>query len=382
MKSRPWPLVATVMSCLSVQAAHATCPPQASWPTPDWPDDTAATAAAKGDAIKSLEDYLFTLKGADVDRKGIRTDAVVIIKDGRLIYEKYARGYDANRSHLAWSVSKSVTSALAGIAVGEGRIQVGESVCKYRSFKNTDICRVSVENVLTFGSGLNWAESYENDLPRASSVGAMLYGEGRRDMAEFVAGHPFRADPGTLCSYSSGDTVLLSSVVTAVMQPVHGVGFAHELLFNKVGMKNATLERDQKGTFTGASYFYAPARDMARFGYLYLNDGCWDGERILPEGWVQKSVTVSDVFKKARIGNEAVDRSGYSWWTNQAVPEAGLDKPFPDVPDDMYAARGHWGQSITVIPSKRLVVVRLGDDRETGITDFNLLLKHALEVAQ
>lgn len=382
MKTRRWLVLAVLLGALSEEAARAACPPRATWPTPEWPDDTATTSTARAQAIAALEDYAFTLVGKDVDRKGRRTDGLVIIKGGRLIYEKYARGYDATRSHLTWSVSKSLTSALAGVAVKLGRIKVENSICKYRAYHNPDICRVTVENTLTFGTGLDWAETYENDLPRASSVGAMLYGEGRLDMAEFVAGHPFRADPGTLCTYSSGDSVLLSSVLTSTLQPVYGQAFPHTLLLNRLGMKNTALERDAKGTFVGSSYWYAPPREMARLGFLYLNDGCWEGDRLLPEGWVQKSTTVSDVFKKDRQDNDPDDRFGYAWYANVPVPELGMDKPYPDLPDDAYAARGHWGQSITVVPSMDTVVVRVGDDRETHITDFNTLLKLALEVAQ
>jgi len=373
-------LVTTVGGVAGALPARAACPPRATWPTPDWEDATAQTMQQKSAQVAALESYAFTLKGADNAREGIRTDGVVIIHAGRVVYEKYARGYTAQSPHLAWSATKSVTSALTGIAVARGLLRVEDSICLHRRFDNPEVCRITVEDLLTFGSGLEWSESYENDLPRASSVGAMLYGEGHKDMVKFVAGHPFRANPGETWSYSSGDTVLLSGVLQQVMGPQDFL-FTHTLLFNRLGMTRSTVERDQKGVFVGSSYWYAPPREMARFGYLYLNDGCWRGERLLPEGWVATSVAPSEPLKRNRITTDPTDVSGYSWWLNRPVPEANIPVPFPDVPEDAYAARGHWGQSITVVPSRDVIIVRVGDDRETGVMDYNQFLKLALEVA-
>ena len=106
-----------------------------------------------------------------------------------------------------------------------------------------------------------------------------------------------------------------------------------------------------------------------------------DGERLLPEGWVSQSAAVNDAFKLKPLAAEPEDVYGWQFWLNAPVPEQNIPQPFPDVPADMYAARGHWGQSITVIPSLDLVIVRTADDRD-GSTDFNEMLKRAIALTR
>src|SRR5205823_3001042 len=119
--------------------------------------------------------------------------------------------------------------------------------------------------------------------------------------------------------------------------------------------------------------------DMARFGFLYLNDGCWKGQRMLPEGWVAMTVQPSDAFKSGRIAADPTDVAGLHFWLNRAVSEVGVDKPWPDAPDDTFAAEGHWGQRIYIIPSLDLVIARTADDRDTTFHD-NDFLKLAMAV--
>ena len=125
----------------------------------------------------------------------------------------------------------------------------------------------------------------------------------------------------------------------------------------------------------------ATPRDLARFGLLYASDGCWDGARLLPDGWVAASTAVSAPYRLRALDTAPGDGTqGRQWWLNQAVPEQNQPKPWPDVPDDAFAARGHWGQSITVIPSLDLVIVRAADDRVPGF-DFNRFVSLAMKVA-
>lgn len=130
--------------------------------------------------------------------------------------------------------------------------------------------------------------------------------------------------------------------------------------------------------------WYATPRDLAKFGYLYLNDGCWKDERLFPEGWVARSTTVASDsgFRKKPLFRDPDDVYGWLLWLNSPVPELQITTPWPAVPEDAYAARGHWGQSITVIPSRKLVVVRVGDDRESGAFSLNLFLERVLAVVE
>ena len=267
---------------ISALLLTAPCPERSVWPSPDWPEAIADTAEAEAKDIAALEDYAFTLTGADADRAGIRTDAVLILRGGRLVYERYARGWDRSQKHLAWSVSKSVTATLVGAAVAQGILGVKDSICQVSPRASTH-CEVSIDHLLEFASGLDWKEVYENESNQASSVLAMLYGEGHADWARFVLGHAKKYEPGSYFAYSTGDSTLLLSVLNPAAEAKLGRDWPWTLLFDRIGLSSAVFERDARGNIAGGSYFYATARDYLRLGYLYLGDGCWSGQRILPD---------------------------------------------------------------------------------------------------
>jgi CubicO group peptidase (beta-lactamase class C family) len=209
----------------------------------------------------------------------------------------------------------------------------------------------------------------------------MLYGVGSGDMAAFVAGHEQVFDPGTVYRYSSGDSVLLSAVLEAALPASLRLSYPWEFLFDPIGMDSAVFERDRGGTFVASSYVYATPRDLARFGYLYLRDGCWQGQQLLPEGWVAFSTEPNPAFLNERSFEWERDddaSSGRQWWINGPIPEEGIDASWPSAPIDTYAALGHWGQTIFVIPSEDLVLVRTADDRESGALDDDRYLELAL----
>jgi CubicO group peptidase (beta-lactamase class C family) len=241
---------------------------------------------------------------------------------------------------------------------------------------------VTVQNLLEFASGFDWHETYEGASPRSSSVLAMLYGEGQADMARFVTGHPLRDPPGTSYMYSSGDSNVLAAIAGKVLSPRYGDRYPWEVLLDPIGMRSAVWERDAAGTYVGSSYLWATPRDLARFGWLLRADGCWNGERILPERWVADSTQVSDAIRNKALAREPGDVQGRQFWLNQRVVEAGQDTlPWPQAPEDAFAALGHWKQSIVVIPSEDIVVVRTGDDRD-GTFSLDSLLGAALRLVQ
>lgn len=363
----------------ATEASAQECPNRSYWPTQDWQSRTSAVAAARGDAIKAFEDYAFALQGRDADRKGIRTDGVVIIHGGYLIYERYGRGYDASNRHIAWSAAKSFTGTLAGIAVGNSAIKLDDSICDYVDNLPDDNCGIQVQHLLEMGSGLDWKEIYENQSNQESSTVAMLYGQGHRDMARFVGLHRRRAEPGQVFNYSTGESALLSAVVGASLRPRFGDEYPWTLLFDPIGMRDTSFERDLAGTYVGGSFVYATPRDFARFGYLYLNDGCWDGKRILPVGWVAYSSQVANTYRYGQVKASQTSVYGHHWWINRAVPEQGKSKPWPDLPDDTFSANGHWGQYVIVVPSRDIVIVRTGDDRDKTF-DFNTFARLALAI--
>jgi CubicO group peptidase (beta-lactamase class C family) len=357
----------------------AACPTRASWPTTDWPDQTVATGAAKGDAIGKLEQYAFTLTLPDDDRNGVRTDSMIIVKGGNIIYERYARGYVATKRHLSWSVAKSFSTMLAGVAVNKGVLNISDSISKYLTVRD-ELKPITVQHLMEFGSGMHWQEGYEKDPYQTSSVISMLFGIGHQDMPAFILAEKKEAEPGTVFEYSTGEATLVSTVANNAASPTLGKDWMWTEAFNKMGMNRVIFQGDPKGNPSGGSYIFATPRDYARFGYLYLNDGCWADERLLPEGWVKSSSTMSDTFKNGAAASET-QPNGWMFWLNVPPPKNPSVKPWPDVPDDAYSAIGHWGQYVVVVPSADVVIVRTGDDRNDAI-DENTFIKLALEVAK
>lgn len=349
----------------------------APWPTHGWAQRTLAEAGINPTEFQRGVDYAFESTGNEENREGVRTDGLVVIHKGYLVFEQYARGYTPTMRHMTWSVSKSLTSAMVGVAVGEHLLKVDDPVARYYpAMDHAPHNTITIAQLLHMSSGLAWAEGYEAS-PLKSSVIAMLYTSGRQDMAAYTAQQPLAHPPDTFWQYSSGSTNLAAAVVRTVVGDGAYATWPWDKLFTPLGMGSSVLERDQAGTFVGSSYWHATPQDMARFGYLYLNDGKWDGQQILPEGWVKWSSELATALKTTPANIlEGDDRYGAMWWLNQDLSPQAL-RPWLDVPQDAIAARGHWGQYIIVIPSRQLVVVRTGDDRD-GSFDANRLLKPML----
>jgi len=280
----------------------------------------------------------------------LRTRAVLVVYDGRIVAERYAPGYGPETRLTSWSAAKSVGNALIGILCGRGKLDIFKPapVPEWQA-PGDPRQAISVDQLLRMSSGLEWFEAYA-DHP-ISDVNRMLFTV--PDMAGFAAKKPLAAEPGTKWEYSSGTSLLLSRIIRNVLgSPNEYWAFPRRELFNKIGMRSAVLECDASGTFITSSLLYATARDFARFGLLYLNDGVWQGERILPESWVAYSTTPTPPA--------ALGQYGAQFWLNKGTPTKSEGRLFPRLPQDFYSCEGYQGQMIAVIPSRKLVVVRLG----------------------
>jgi CubicO group peptidase (beta-lactamase class C family) len=340
-------------------AAHAE-----NWPQPDWQSQPAPASAA----ITELESYAFTPRD-DAERKGVRTDALLVIRDGQIVYERYAAPTTAQTPHLTWSMAKSVFATVLGVAYGEGRFKLDAPVAQYYPAM-AEHPQIKIGHLLNWASGLDWQEDYEY-APLKSSVVAMLYTRGRGDMAAFTAAHAADAAPGTRFRYSSGDSNLLAAALRGMVGEQAYADYPWTALFEPLGITHAVWERDASGTFIASSYAYLSARDLARVGLLMQRGGRWGERQLLPPAWVDFVSTPFAAYQpQAARPGDAVP--GGQWWLNVELP--GSSRPWPDAPADTIAALGHWGQGLYVMPKEKLVVVRYADDRD-GSFQHNELLK-------
>ncbi|MHC8306923.1 serine hydrolase domain-containing protein [Pseudomonas sp. PB3P13] len=335
------------------------------WPGEQWSSGPGVT----GPDLQALENYAFPPRD-DVTRRGIRTDALLVIRDGQLIYERYTAPTHAQTPHLTWSISKSLLATLLGVAWGEGLFKLDDPALKYYPPLQKHPA-ISMADLLHWASGLDWQEDYEY-APLKSSVVAMLYTRGRQDMAAFTADHTGYARPGQAFRYSSGDTNLLSAALKNIVGPARYADYPWTALFEPLGIRDAVWESDASGTFVGSSYAYLTARDLARIGLLMAREGRWRDRQLLPGDWVAFNRAPFAGYKANQ--DEAVP--GGHWWLNRSTTSGA--KPWPDAPADTFAALGHWGQAMYVMPGEKLVIVRYGDDRD-GTYRHNELLKFALK---
>ncbi|VVO42609.1 serine hydrolase domain-containing protein [Pseudomonas fluorescens] len=350
----------SLLIALFFMSAHAVAE---YWPTEQWSQGPQVS----GPALKALEDYAFQPRD-DVTHTGIRTDALLVIRDGQLIYERYAGPTTATTAHLTWSISKSLMATVLGVAYGEGRFKLQDPVAKFYPPLQRHPA-ISMADLLHWASGLDWQEDYEY-APLKSSVVAMLYTRGRSDMAAFTTAHDEFSAPGQAFRYSSGDSNLLSAALKHMLGAQYP-DYPWTALFEPLGIGHAVWESDASGTFVASSYAYLTARDLARIGLLMQRDGRWRERQLLPRDWVEFN---RQPFAHYRPNQDDAVPGGH-WWLNLALE--GASKPWPAAPADTFAALGHWGQAMYVIPSEQLVIVRYGDDRD-GSYRHNELLKRAL----
>jgi CubicO group peptidase (beta-lactamase class C family) len=282
-----------------------------------------------------------------------RTKAVVVLKDGRLVAERYAPGYGIDTPILGYSATKSVVSALTGILVRQGKLGVNQPapVAAWQGPADPRHA-ITVDQLLRHTSGLAMGSSLNASLASAfAPVNRMKYIE--RDMAGFAESVGLETAPGSAWNYHDGNYLILSQLIRDAVggRAADVLRFARRELFEPLGMRTVTLEFDATDTPEGSSQMLASARDWARFGQLYLNDGVAGGRRILPEGWVQYSASLSP---NGWVG------IGAGFWTNRGDSKGSRFRTGLGMPHDAFYASGTFGQYVIIVPSERLVIARLG----------------------
>jgi CubicO group peptidase (beta-lactamase class C family) len=281
---------------------------------------------------------------------GSTTRAILVVKDGAVIAEGYAAGFDAGTPFLSWSMAKSVTATMVGAAVNQGFLSVSDPAPVAEWTTDKSRAAITWNDLLQMQSGLAFSEIYEDPN---SDVSRMLFRA--RDAGGVAARKKLDHQPGTYWSYSSGTTNLIQRTLRDTLE-ANDIGyhaFARQSVFAPIGAPSFTLEPDSSGTFIGSSFVYATTRGWAKLGLLYLNDGLARGVRILPEGWsryVATPANASDGFYGAQF-----------WLNNPGVD--GRAKYMPGVPDDASLMAGHEGQYVLIVPDKNLIIVRTGMTR-------------------
>ncbi len=312
------------------------------------PDAKAGTPAMRNDVDYAAVEA--AIDGAFADEKAA-TRALLVVKDGAVIAERYADGFTAETPLLSWSMAKSVTATMVGAAMLRGFIDL-ESPAPVDEWSRKGDPRAAIawNDLMRMQSGLSFDETYDDPN---SDVSIMLFRA--RDAGGVAARRRPEHAPGSFWSYSSGTTNLIQRTLRGALE-ANDAGyhsFARDAIFAPIGAASFVLEPDSSGTFIGSSFIYATARDWAKLGLLYLNDGVWDGLRLLPEGW-SRYVTTPAAASNGFYGAQ--------FWLNHPGAD-GRPKYMPGVPDEAYLMAGHEGQYVLIIPDKNMVIVRTGMTR-------------------
>jgi len=316
----------------------------------------AAPAAAAGSQVLPAADAFFT------DPALRETRAIIVLKDGKPVYERYAPGFGPGNRFISWSMAKSLTSTLVGALVADGKLEL-DSPAPVPGWTGKGDPRgaITLRQLLHMSSGLKHIES---DPAERADTNRALFADKSADIVGHAVAAPLESKPGTKYQYSTLTTHILDDIVVRTVDPLAKSPvarraamqrFLRDRLSGPAGMASLICEYDPQGTMLGGSFCHASARDWGNFGQLYLDNGVVAGRQVVSPDWVRF------------VRTPAPTNPGYGghFWLNRPHQVGKTPALFPDQgPGDAYAAVGHLGQYVIIIPSKRLVVVRLGKTQD------------------
>ena len=320
------------------------------WPT----GDNFAGGEFPGDLNEDAIDEALDKVFEETDPERLQgTRAVVVVYKGKIIAERYAEGYNKDTPLIGWSMTKSVINAMTGILVQMNLLQLEDNNLFEEWSDDDPRGEITLDQLLRMSSGLEWEEEYAG----LSDATKMLFASPSPSSLALAKKREFQ--PDSHWEYSSGTSNIISELLRRKIGGTNKQywNFPHAFLFNKLGMRSAVIEPGPDGTFVGSSFMYATARDWARFGLLYLNDGVWNGDRILPPGWVS--------YTQKPTPKAPLEKYGAHFWRTK-----GEKEHTPDIPKDAYHMAGYEGQKVVIIPSYELVIVRLGLSQPESNWDF------------
>lgn len=311
-------------------------------------------------AVAHLQPAIGTLF-ADADAMG-ETRALLILRDGKVIYERYGPGFNQDSKLISWSMAKSITGVLIGLLVAEGRLAL-DAPAPVAAWQRSGDPRgsITLRHLLNMSSGLEHVESGEKAWEGDRVT--LLFGDGAADMAGFAESKPAVAKAGEQFNYSSATSVILADILADTLAPGGDAAARRDAVLDLLrtrlaepaGMTSLTPEFDAAGTMVGGSIMHATARDYAKFGELLRRRGVAGDQRLLPESWIDFMLTPSPA-NPGYGGHIWLNRPRAAGETTRLLRGEG--------PNDLFACTGHQGQYILVSPSQRLTIVRLGISRE------------------
>lgn len=319
-------------------------------------------ANLSSEKVDQLFDYAFD------STANYQTDGLVLYYKDCEVKARYANGYRRGQLHRIWSISKSVSAILVGIAEQKGLLSREDLVSQYYpEIQERYAQQLRIRHLLQMSSGLDWKEGYEAN-PLGSNVIQMLYVDGIQDMAAYTAGVNFSYAPGTRWLYSSGETNLMMGCLKKSMSAKEYLDFPWAELFDRIGIKKATWERDSSGTFVGSSYLYLAPEDLARIGYLYMRGGKWGTQQIVSQSWINFSLNLAPaLLNKESKKSKSGATYGGQWWLNRPHPLNNSQKGISEIPQNVYFGSGHHGQFLAVFPDQQLILVRSATDKKARI---------------
>lgn len=294
------------------------------------------------------------------------TRALLIKHKGDLIYEKYFRSFTKDSPQIGWSLTKSFTATMLAIAIKNNLLTLNETNL-FPDWQEDLRSSISVADLLKMRSSLEWQEDY-SDL--SSHALQMLYANG--NAGKFAHMLPLVEDkqPGDVYNYSTGTSVILQYLLKSKFSDLKSyLNFPREYIFAPLNITSAEFTTDETGTYLGGSFLYMTARDWMKLGELYLNRGNWKGKQIFNDSWVD---FVSTTF------TSQIDSSGKPFSYGAHFKTNGDLKSWKDLPEDTFSAVGHQGQFIMIIPSKDLIITRLGLTISPIEFDINSLAKEII----
>jgi CubicO group peptidase (beta-lactamase class C family) len=313
------------------------------WPTAGWRSCRPEEVGMDSARLERAYEY--------AANPAVNSRGLVIIKSGYVVAEAYFGGFEIGSRHESYSVAKSFLSALVGIAIDQGHLaSTDERVSSFfPAWQGADTepakTEMTVRHLLTMSSGLEWNE--QDYYVDTSQNDAFRMGEWD-DYVAYVLAKPSEFNPGSVWRYSSGDSMLLSGIIQEATG-LTAFRFAATHLLAPLGLSEVQWASDRAGHTVGGWGVQATTREFAKFAYLYLRQGRWEGRQVVPEAWVIESL---------RPVSDRIDFYGYQWWLAPALD--GYEGSA--IPSDTFLAWGIYGQQLFVIPSRQLVVVRVADD--------------------